>query len=482
MIIIDVTMDFVDRGAELGVLKDAGSSERSSLVTIYGRRRIGKTDLITRFMGGIKGSIYYMATKEEHTKQLRDLSGLVGMAIGDEELIRFGAADWEALFHRIGSRKASKRLVIAIDEFPYLVKSNAAISSVFQKGWDLYLKDGNVTLILCGSSISMMHSEVLDYSAPLYHRSTSIIEIQPLGVRDALSLNHNMAFAGRIRLYFMFGGVPAYYAFTEACRNIREALRAIFRPGSAFLEEPSTILSEETRSEARYIDLLDLISNGINRTNEMASKLGMRPSNVSRYLDVLERIGVVRKSFPVIGAESRRSKRGVYEIRDNYIRFWFRHVKRNRGTLGSAMTDAFLSRIESEMAPLEGTAFEGFVAESVPCLAGKGLPAVTKAGRWWGEDPAKPRGMNREEIDVVGINEETKEILFAECKWSDSKADLGVYDDLRRKSGLVAWNNGRRREHFAIFSKAGFTEGLRKAAEKDGVALFDIAALEKALG
>ncbi len=473
-----IVMDFVDRKAELEALENAYSGSKSAMVTLYGRRRIGKTDLIAHFTRNKERSVYYMATKEDSRKQLKMISSQIGIALGDEELTRFGAIDWEALFLRISRRKFKKKLTITIDEFPYIAVSDKAITSIFQKGWDVYLKDSNVMLILCGSSISMMHSEILDYTAPLYHRSTSILEIMPLDIHYALALNAHMNFEERLRLYFIFGGIPAYYAYTEKCRTIIEAIREIFRIGSIFLNEPSVILSEETRKEARYIDILELISGGVNRTNEIASKLGMPSSNLVRYLDMLERIGIIRRTFPIIDIQNRRSKRGVYEIKDNYIYFWFRHVKRNLGNISMESAE----KVAAELKDVEELAFENFSAELVRYLSGKRFPRLSKIGRWWGNDPAKPAGGNREEIDIVGFNEDTNDIFFAECKWSNSKTDIGVYNELKRKARLVEWRNAVRKEHFAIFSRSGFTRALDDAAKDGNVELFSLKEIEKELG
>ncbi len=474
-------MIFVDREAEFKALKESYSQKRSSLVAVYGRRRIGKTDLITRFARSMKGSIYYMATKEGDQKQLKGLSSLIGLELGDDELARFGAVDWEALFLRIKNRPGKRRILIAIDDFPYLAGSNSAISSIFQKGWDLYLKDANVMLVLCGSSISMMHSEVLDYSAPLYQRSTSILEMRPLGIKYALFLNQKLKFEDKMYLYFIFGGIPAYYSYTEKCSSLSEVISDIFKQGSIFLDEPSTILSEETKNEARYIDILDLISNGINRTNEIASKAGIQPSNTSRYLDVLERIGIIGKIFPVTGKQDRRSKRGIYEIKDNYLRFWFRYIKRNREAINTSGASTVAKKVAGELSAIGGIAFESFAAELVRLLSGKQLPLLSKVGKWWGKDPNKRASAGQEEIDIVGINEDTKDILFAECKWTNSKADAALYKELKRKASLVLWNIGTRKDHFAIFSKSGFTNSLKSIAEEERVDLFDLGAIEKIL-
>ena len=474
-------MEFVDREAELEVLKKANKRTGSSLVTIYGRRRLGKTELITRFIKSASNGVYYLATKEDSTVQLKSLSSLVGIQIKDQELSRFGAVDWEALFLRIRNRQTKGKLIIAIDEFPYLAHSNNAISSIFQKGWDQYLKDANVVLILCGSSISMMHSQVLDYSAPLYQRSTSILEMRPLPINASFLLTPNMKFEDKLYTYFIFGGVPAYYSFTEKSMSINDIIYDIFSPGSVFLDEPSTILSEETTNEARYIDILELISNGINHTNEIASKTKIRPSNVTRYLDVLERIGIVKKVFPITEGQSRRSKRGVYEIQDNYLRFWFRYIKRNRDLLNTAGDKAVEDKVIKELSLIGGGTFEKFAMDFVRSLRRKGFPQLLSIGKWWGRNPNKKAGLNEEEIDLVAINDVSKDILFGECKWTNSKVDVDVYRQLKEKAKLVKWNENNRKEHFILFSKSGFTDKLIDLAEKEGVMLFDLNAIEKVL-
>ncbi len=474
-------MEFVDRKAELKVLKEAYSAKSGALVAIYGRRRIGKTELITRFTNAIRGAVYYMATSESDLKQLKDLSSLVGIKLGDEELARFGAVDWEALFSRIKSLSAKQRVVIAIDEFPYLTKSNRAISSVFQKGWDLYLKDADAMLILSGSSISMMHSEVLDYSAPLFQRSTSILELKQLGIDYALSLNPRMKFEDRMQAYFIFGGVAAYYSYTEGSNGIKELLRNIFKPGSVFLDEPSTILSEETKKEARYIDILDMIANGVTKTNEIATKMGVQPSNIGRYLDVLDRTGMAAKVFPVTEEPNPRSRKGIYRIRDNYLRFWFTFVKRNRELIATKGAESAAGKVLSELDAFCGAAFEDFAAEFIRLNPKGRFPQFSNVGKWWGRDRSRPKSADQEEIDVVALEETTRDILFAECKWSASMADIGVLNDLRRRAGLVQWNSGNRKEHFAIFSKSGFTEAIRREAAKSGTMLFDLASIEEAL-
>ncbi len=447
---------------------------------MYGRRRLGKTEILSRFVKRLGRGVYYMATTEDSQKQLRSISSLIGLELGDDELARFGAVDWEVLFLRIANRQGKARLAMVIDEFPYLARANASIPSIFQKGWDLYLKGANIVLVLCGSSISMMHGEILDYSAPLYQRNKYSIQLRPLSPKYALSLS-SMAFEDSISQYFIFGGVPAYYSYTEGCKDMRQLLLEILKPGSAFLDEPSTILSEETRNEARYLDVIDLISNGVNRTNEIALKLGIHPSNTVRYLEVLERIGIISKVFPVTEAPPRRSKKGIYEICDNYMRFWFRHLKRRREAIRIEGSESAAQKILLELDSLGGRAFEDLCTEITKEQSGKTLPKFEKVGRWWGKNRLKERSAAAEEIDIVGINSSGAQIFFAECKWSRSAVGTDVYEDLKRKASAVEWGIGGRTEHFALFSRSGFTKELRSLSGKENLLLFDLKAIKKML-
>jgi len=474
-------MNFVDRENELSSMLDSYSSKSSNLVVIYGRRRVGKTELVERFGSSMGSSfVYYLCDNIPLDEQVRRMSVLVGRAIDDSELVEMGAASMEAIFYRLARAKTKAKVVVVLDEFQRLAQLDKAIPSVFQRIWDLYIKgSGNAMLLLSGSSISMMHSEVLNYSAPLYGRSTSIFHLKPLGFKHAMQLTPKHAsMTDRLYMYFIFGGIPAYYTSLADNINgyenadIKEIIRQILKEGSIFASEPNLLLSEEVRNDTVYMQVLELIANGIVKPGEIASKAGIAHGNLGKYIRLLESIGLVEKEMPALSNPLRKSKVGVYRIKDNFIDFYFRELKRH-------IRDAnAVDSIAGDLDFIAQRKFEDLSRE----LIGDGVAgAYTSAGRWWGSDPGRNSSGNQEEIDAVAINKKSMDILFAECKWSSAKVGVDVYGELKRKAKLVQWRNQDRKEHYALFSKAGFTDGMKDAAKKEGIMLFDLDALEKAL-
>jgi AAA+ ATPase superfamily predicted ATPase len=477
---------FVDRTMELAALGDA-YSRKSSLVVIYGRRRLGKTSLVKRFMEGRRG-VYFLFTKEPEHDQLYRLARAVGKAIGSRRLEDFGASSFEDLFAEIGESCKSEKLVLALDEFPYLASQDPTIPSIFQKIWDEYLKGSNVMLVLTGSSVGMMRSEVLSYSAPLYGRATAILHLKQMGFKDVSALMPaGMGFEDRLMLYFMFGGVPAYYAALyqggkAKSYTIERAMEAVLAEGAIFAEEPSVMLSEEVTNDARYLIILSLLAEGVNKPSEIASRLNIAQSNLQKYLTVLEGIGVVEREFPVTEARKSRSKRGIYAISDNFTFFYFYVLRKITADLRAQPAQAAIEAINllGRAAPKR---FELLVREVVWSLSGSGsLPFTAfSVGRWWGRNHSKPKGKDEEEIDIMALNPETRDMLVGEAEWRNRKMDISDYMSLKEKAKAVEWNDGDRSVYYALFSKAGFTEGMEKMAKEEGVMLFDLDAIERAL-
>ncbi|MGC8680402.1 MAG: DUF234 domain-containing protein, partial [Candidatus Micrarchaeia archaeon] len=212
------------------------------------------------------------------------------------------------------------------------------------------------------------------------------------------------------------------------------------------------------------------------RSIEIANKVGIKNTSLSKYLRKLQDIGFVGKEVPV--TERRSSKKSLYYMQDNFLNFWFSFVHRNRGLIENGKHDELNKILETELSKFIGKAFEKLIRENISHFSPFN---VERSGRWWGKDPSRPRGMNEEEIDVVALNEKSKDILFAECKWSNDKAGVEIYNELKRKANLVQWYNNERHEHYALFSKSGFTEEMKRIAEKERVLLFDLDAIEKAL-
>jgi AAA+ ATPase superfamily predicted ATPase len=470
-------MKFVDRNGEISSLRDAYSAKSSNLVIIYGRRRIGKTELARHF-GKEKSKCfaYYLCDESLFSEQLRRISIAVGEVIGDTELMRMGAASLEAIFYKVSKTASKKKFIIAIDEFPKLAKLDKAVPSTLQRAWDLYLKEsGNLMLILSGSSISMMQDEALNYSSPLYGRSSLIFKLGQIGFRDIMLLApKNLPNKDKLRLYFIFGGVPAYYSTMASSiadydnASLLHIVSQLFNPGSVFSSEPNLLLSEEVKNDRVYLQILELMSNGVNKPGEMASKAGVAHGNLAKYMGLLESIGLVKKEFPVPMKFSRKSKTGVYSISDNFIDFYFGEMKKYMGTERAPQL------VMDDLDLIAGRKFESLCRELVSDGA---IGRYDIAGRWWGSNMRKSSGAREEEIDVVAVNSSTKEALFAECKWSNRKVGIDVYANLKRKSQFVEWHNSARKERFALFSREGFSDEMIDMAKREKVLLFDVDAV-----
>ncbi len=476
--------EFVDRKAELSVLERDYRTRSAKLIIIYGRRRIGKTELIKRYLKG-KNASYYLATDEPLERQLQILSHIVGEQIKDDELSKFGSNDIEAILYKLYNRSLNSTNIIVIDEYPKLLSAGRSITSKLQRSWDEYLSRANVILILSGSSISMMQEEVLNYSAPLYGRSSRIFKLKPLTFKYAKDIMPTgLPFIDRLRLYFIFGGIPAYYRHVKDDRNLDKIIETIVNPYNIFLSEPSLLLSEETHNDRRYISTLNAIANGFGKPSEIARILGINQNNINRYTWLLENIDLIKKEYPVTAkTKSKISKQGSYIITDNFINFYFANIYSRRRAVNEGNDKEAARAVLNEIDIYSSHMFESFSKEFLVYYYSRKLDfAIEDIGRWWGRNPEKNRDVNQEEIDIVALNENTKDILFGECKWTNNKVDVDLYYDLQRKSKLVQWHNGTRREHFILFSKTGFTMKMRKLAREKRILLIDLDAIEKAVG
>ena len=251
-----------------------------------------------------------------------------------------------------------------------------------------------------------------------------------------------------------------------------------FKKGSVFTSEPYLLLSEEVKNDDIYINLLNFLANGVNKPAELSSKLGIAHQNLSKYLSLLEFIGIVVKEFPVGVNPNRKSKTGVYRILDNFIDFYFKELKKlsSFSTSGEAAL-----KVYKDIDFIASHKFEDFSIEFILLLSKNGmLPfTVSKIGRWWGSNSEKSAGASEEEIDVVALNEESNNILFAECKWTNAPAGVEVYNNLKRKARFVQWSDESRKESYALFSKSGFTDKMKELAGKERVMLFDLEKIEK---
>ncbi|MDI3476282.1 MAG: uncharacterized protein PWQ95_2010 [Thermococcaceae archaeon] len=440
---------FVDRENELEALERAWKSEGPEMIVIYGRRRVGKTALALRFIEG-KPAVYFLAD-ERGEENLREFRRKIAQFFGDPVLERSDLG-WLELFEYL-ARKGEK-LVVVIDELPYIVEHDGAFPSVLQKAWDSHLQGSPLKLVLVGSSIGMME-DLLGHKSPLYGRRTMQIELKPLRYWHVREFLPSYSEEDLMRVYGAVDGIPLYLRQFRDELSFWENLKNLMLRKESFLyAEAEFLLRQEFREPARYFAILRAISLGKTRHGEIVDYTGFDRGVVSKYLDNLARIGVIRKVYPAFEPEKRRNMR--YEMADNYYAFWFRFVYPNRELVERELYGEALKIVRRDYDHYMGRVLE---KASLDFLWKRF--AFERAGRWWGK---------REEIDIVGLKGGTAH--FFEVKWKELKEReaRGILKDLERKAELVSKLKDLPRR-FGLVARR--IEGKERLAD-EGYLVFDL--------
>jgi AAA+ ATPase superfamily predicted ATPase len=465
-------MIFVNRENELDFLRRSYLQDGSQLVVIYGKRRVGKTALVKEFSKDLP-HIYFLADKAPDRDQLRQLSEKVGLYFQDDFLLSRGFGDWYDFFKFFKSKgtftqtrkhtltgdqiqapapPSQGKCVLIFDEFPYLIESNPAIPSLFQKGWDEDLSQSGIMLILLGSSMGMMETEVLGHKSPLFGRRTGQILVEPLSFTDAKKFFPAISEDAFMHYYGILGGTPAYLLQFDPAVDIRENIRRhLLAPEAYLYREPDFILREELREPRNYFSILRAISMGKTRPAEVINETGFDKNMVGKYLSVLTDLKIIRREVPVTEWGAEKSKKGMYLFEDPFFRFWFHYVYPNRSFIEEGRIDYVLDR---KIAPSLDQFISWTFEEVCRSHVRKGLPhgiQCNRVGRWWSKEG---------EIDIVGLADDENTAVFGEAKWSVNPIGTDILDNLERKAKLVDWRKGDRKEYFVLFSRSGFTESL----------------------
>ncbi|MCU4975401.1 ATP-binding protein [Halobacteria archaeon AArc-m2/3/4] len=440
-------MTFYDRADELEALERAFDSPGHGFYVVYGRRRVGKTELLKEFCRD-RPHVYFLAAEEAEHRQREKFVEHVSNTF-DDRVPRIDG--WDDALEYLGEKLASEQRVVVIDEFPYLVEENDSIPSYVQGFVDEHLQHTDSMLVLCGSSVSTMESEVLGHESPLYGRRTGQIDLQPFSfrqARDAISYGLEDA----IRSYSVTGGTPMYLTLFDYDESLAENVRSqILSPTAVLYNEPEFLLRTELRNPARYMSILEAIALGHTTPNEISGATGIDPGPLSKYLQTLRRLRLIDRDVPVT-AIGKKSKRSRYRVADEFLRFWFRYVEPNRSSIEEAPTVVFDGSIEPDLPAHVAPTFEDICQEAVWEVIRRGeFDPYAEVGRWWyGED----------EVDIVGLAPDDDRLLLAECKWTADPVGNGLVESLRSKAERVRWGPATRDERFALFSKSGFVDGL----------------------
>ena len=453
-------MDFINRKKELSFLEDKWREQGAQFIVLWGKRRVGKTELVKRFMMD-KPHVYYLCESTNETEQIKRFSSAIGRFFKEPLLETRGFAEWEEGFRYIRDRK--KRFVLVMDEFPYLIGSNRAIPSLFQKAWDEYWSGSDIYLVLLGSSIAMMESEVLGHGSPLYGRRTGQWKVDPMTFASVGDFRRRKPFEDRLMHYSVAGGMPAYWLrFSPGKDFLRNVRDHVLRKGEMLYDEVEFILREELREPRHYFALLQAIAQGKRKLSEIVNATGLAQPLANKYLGVLSDLKMVEREIPVTEEKPLKSKKGLYRITDKFSQFWLRFVFPRRGELEIDRVEEVLGNIKVGLPHHLAEVYEKVATELVLKHTEMFFP-FTRIGRWW------DKGV---EIDIVGVNPDLNSILFGEVKWSVKPIGTDVFEALRSKVGKVTWGGPGRKEYYCLFSKSGFTDAMSTKAEAEGIRLF----------
>lgn len=449
---------FIGRERELSSLNSLYSSGKFEFTVIYGRRRVGKTALINQFISD-KKAIYFMGVESNTKQNLENFSRNI-MEFQTGMAAETSFASFQAAFEYVFHLAEKERLILAIDEYPYVARSSKSLASTLQLFIDQYKDHSKLMLILCGSSMSYMEDHVLAYKAPLYGRRTSQMKIRPFDFADTCRYLKNLSMEDKAMVYGMVGGTPQYLLQMDARLSVAENIKNTFlNPTSSLFEEPENLLKQDVREAALYNAIITAIAAGASRMVEISAKVGESTSVCAAYLKNLAALGLVRKETPYGEKESRKS---VYAMDDHMFRFWYRFVPENRSVIERGAADLAYKRIEPHLSDYMGKVFEEICIQYLwkLLLNGESPVEFRELGRWWGTDPST---RSQAEIDIMG-EQDKDTALFCECKWTKEKVDAGVLETLSRRSQMFHY----RHIQLYLFAKNGFTKGCMEVAEKLG--------------
>ena len=457
---------FVDREQELQTLQNEYERNGSALVVLYGRRRVGKTTLISEFIKD-KNALFFLATEESEAQNRNAFKERVAEFIKSDLLREADIKTWDPLFKSIVDAPSQSKPVIVLDEFQYLGKANAAFPSIFQRIWEETLKDKPVMVVLCGSLISMMKSQTLAYNSPLYGRRTAQIQLKQIPFGYYHEFHPKKSYRGLIEMYAATGGVPKYIELFRENDDIYQAIDACVLNRSGYLyDEPYFLLQQEVTEIGSYFSVIRAIAAGNSKLSAISTALEIKATSLTKYLKTLIDLDILEREVPVTENNPERSKKGLYKIKDNYLRFWFAFVYPNRSFIESGHSEIVMSKIKKSLVKNHiAFVYEDVCKERMWQLNAEGAWPFnfSKLGRYWDAQT---------EIDIAALDPEGKNLILGECKYWQEPVGVDVLRSLEAKTNAVSWERNGRKVWYVLFSVSGFTDELKAlAAARDDVVL-----------
>jgi len=458
-------MKFYNRREEIKLLGKLGRDFR---ISILGRRRIGKTRLVEYFYADDCITFFIPAEKAEKeiiNDWVKEYASLhLPLLDNFREFFDF------VFFHY-------KNKVIFIDEIQNVLKVNKSFLFDLQRLIDKY----KPKLVVSGSLISTMKEIIEDNRSPIYGRFDYIIRLKELDFKTVCNICNDLGLTieSAFMLYSIFGGIPKYYELIEKLKEFKFedfVLDFFIKYPRPLYDEIRTMLKEEFGGEHRtFFSILSAISRGNNKHSEIAGYVGRKQTEITKYLSLLkEDFELILRETPLISS----GKRGIYKIKNNIFLFWFNNIWRYNQYIETGEEEKASEMIRASLNKHISLTFEKIIHELIISRFISFPFEFEKIGRQWGEFRGE-KGKSSYEIDIVALNEKTKEILFGECKWKDKVNANSILAGLIEKTKYVDWNLNERKDSYAVFAKS-FSKKVSEFSGKK-VYCFDLKDIEKNL-
>ena len=458
---------FIGRESELGYLNKKYSSNKSEMVVLYGRRRIGKTELIGEFLKD-KEFVFYAASEVDDYEQLKRFSRVIMDKLGLED-IEMSFDSWDDLFKSIKKIKTNKKLVVAIDEFPYMVNGNKSIPSLLQNLWDHEIKDLNILFIFTGSSVGIMLDDILGSNNPLYGRISGSYKLDELPIQDLKSFFPDYSNEDIITTYSILGGVPQYLLCFDPELSLEDNVKEnILEKGTYLYDEVQMLMKQELREATTYFTILEAIAMGNTKLNQIHQMTQIDKTKITTYLGRLIHLDIVEREYPVTEKLKKKVnvQSGLYQLKNNYFKFYFRYLFPSNSLLELKAVEAVYNNIiRKDLNVHVSQVFERICIDYVMQrnISGDFPVFAMNCGRWWHK---------QEEIDIVAFDKDNR-YIFGECKWRNEKVSMKILDQLKSK---ISRNfSSVEIVKMFLFSKSGFDDKLiDKCKNDDRIELVDI--------
>lgn len=439
---------FIGRKNELETLNSHYKKNEFTFIPIYGRRRVGKTQLIEEFIRDKRAVFFTAVNKGTYKDNIEFLSKAI---YGGSEAAPVYGNFYDAL-GGVYQMAQKEKLIFVIDEFPYLAESNESVISILQQFIDLKFLKTNMMLILSGSSLSFMENQVLGYQSPLYGRRTGQIKLLPLDFQTARRFAPDFSKFDQAVMYGVTGAIPKYLSLFDDKQSLDKNVMGQYFDKNAYLfEETDNLLKQEFKEPAMYKAIITAIASGCSQLKDIKNKTGEESSTVATYMKSLLDTGIVKREVPV--TDKPNSRKTIYRLDDGMFRFWYRFVYPNVSLVALGKGEMVFDRIKPQIPGFMGEVFEKLCIEYMWSIYDKLPFGFQNIGRWWGNNNDLK---SQSEIDFIAYHNDDEQAIFGECKWKNEALDKNTLEGLIKKCQMF---KQFKHKHYYLFSKSGFTSG-----------------------